>query len=88
MLNSTLKIFVVIFLSWLVVSFSFGKFEASSDGYNEIGVPFAFYRTFSGKCFDCKETGFLLEWFLLDFLIVLIVVFILSMVIYKFKAAH
>jgi len=85
---SILKIFGIIFFGWLVVSFLFGKFEASSDGYNEIGFPFTFYRTFSGKCFDCKETGFLLGWFLLDFLSVLIVAFILRMIIYKFKAAQ
>ncbi len=30
----------------------------SSDGYIEIGFPFTFYRTFPGKSFDCKETGF------------------------------
>ncbi len=85
---SIFKIFGIIFLGWLIASFSFGKFEASSDGYNEIGFPFTFYRSFSGKCFDCKETGFLLEWFLLDSLIILIFAFLLRIIIYKVKAAH
>ena len=87
-LNLKLKIFLVVFAGWLGTSFLFGKFWASSDGYNEIGFPFTFYRTFSGKCFDCNETGFFLGGFLLDFLIVLIVTFISRMIIYKFKAAN
>ncbi|MCO6498195.1 MAG: hypothetical protein J5I50_11105 [Chitinophagaceae bacterium] len=87
-IGSVLKIFVIIFSCWLVGSFLFGKFEAYEDGYNEIGFPFVFYRTFSGKCFDCKEIGFLLRYFLLDALIILILAFLLRIIIHKIKAAQ
>lgn len=86
--SSVLKIFVIIFPCWLVGSFLFGKFEAYEDGYNEIGFPFVFYRTFSGKCFDCKQTGFMLGHFILDALIVLLLAFLLKKIIQKTRVTN
>ena len=80
-----LKVFAIIFSSWFVGSLLFGKFEAYEDGYNEIGFPFVFYRSFSGKCFDCKEIGFLSKGFLLDLLIVSATSFVIIIIINKIK---
>jgi hypothetical protein len=83
-----IKIFLATVAVWLVLSFIFGKFEASNDGYNEIGFPFVFYRSFSGKCFDCKEVGFFWKWFFLDIVTILVIAFIIKVVIRKVKAAQ
>ncbi len=41
---------MMIFLAiWIILVLIFGKYEAQSDGFNELGIPFVFYRYFSGK---------------------------------------
>ena len=81
-----LKTFLVISFCWLIVSVLLSKFKSSSDGYNEIGFPLVFYRSFSGKCFDCKETGFLLKGFFLDIAIVVSTTLLLQILIRKTKS--
>lgn len=83
-----IKTFLVISFCWLIVSILLSKFKSSSDGYNEIGFPLVFYRSFSGKCRDCKETGFLLKGFFLDIAIVVAIALVLQILIRKTKAVQ
>lgn len=83
-----LKIFFLLTICWLIVSVLFGTFKSINDGYNEIGFPFTFYRSFSGKCFDCKEVGFLWKGFLLDVAIVLVIAFIVRITVQKKQSSH
>lgn len=76
-----LKIFFLVATCWLIFSFLFGRFKSIADGYNEVGFPFVFYRSFSGKCFDCKDIGFLWKEFFLDIAVVFAIAFILKIVI-------
>jgi len=57
----------------------------SVDGYNEIGLPFLFYRNYSAKGFDDTSSGFLWEGFIGDILLVLVVSIILKLIITKNK---
>lgn len=61
---------------WLILSSVLGRYEEASDGFTEIGLPFTFYRGFSGKCFGCPSTGVLWKGLIADFLIVLAVGFL------------
>ena len=73
--------FSIVTSIWILLSFLFGKFQAASDGYNEIGFPFTFYRVIGGKCIECKEAGFLWSPFIYDILIVFFVSFFVLFVI-------
>lgn len=77
---------IITFALWLIISFLFGKFGAASDGYNEIGFPFLFYRSFTGKCFECKEGGLLINGLLWDLVVVLIIVILGILIIIKCKS--
>jgi hypothetical protein len=83
-----LKLLLVVFICWLAISYLLGKFEASSDGYNEIGIPFPFYRVFNGKCFDCKQSGLLVGGLVFDVLVLMCIVLILKFLFSKRKAAQ
>jgi hypothetical protein len=80
----TILIILIFFstIAWIILSLIFGQYNSSFDGYNEIGFPFTVYRAYSGKCFENIKLGFLLEGFLLD-LIILIVINILVFYSYK-----
>ena len=80
-----LKVIAAIILCWLILNIAFSKFESPSDGYDEVGFPFIFYRDFAGKCDDCLATGFFLKEFLLNISIVLIITMILVTLIRKVK---
>lgn len=55
---------IVLFTIWLGLSLLLGKFNAPNDGLTEIGLPFTFFRAFSGKCLHCSfQTGFLIKGF-------------------------
>ena len=41
--------FSICLVVWLVISWITGLNQAASDGFNEIGFPFVFYREFHGK---------------------------------------
>jgi hypothetical protein len=84
--STVLKTFVIIFCCWIVGCFALGKFEASNDGYNEIGFPLIFYRYFSGKCFSCKENGFFIEQLILDILFVFVIAFVVKFIVHKVKS--
>jgi hypothetical protein len=77
------KVFLVILSCWIFISFLISRFDSSSDGYNEIGFPFVFYRSFFGKCFECKEVGLLWDGFVLDIGIVLLIAFFLQIMLWK-----
>lgn len=64
-------IFCSITFLWLLFSFAWGQYEAQSDGFTEIGVPFIFYRYTDGKCFDCTGMGVLYFGLLKDLLLII-----------------
>lgn len=74
-----IRIFSIVFSIWLIVSVVFGKHNSANDGYNEIGVPFTFYRSYSGKTISNYQS-IQLSWYGLtsDILIVLIVIVVIS----------
>jgi len=82
-----LRSLVLLAACWMVINVISIKFEASSDGYSEMGLPFPFYRRFTGKCFNCKEVGFLWKGFLLDIVILLALGVIIQVVIRKARSA-
>ncbi|MDJ1503852.1 hypothetical protein [Xanthocytophaga agilis] len=71
MKKSLLRIFLIYFSIWGAMCCVFGQYEASSDGFNEIGFPFVFLRTFAGKCLECEQLdiGFIFLGFLADLLL-------------------
>jgi hypothetical protein len=80
------KIFVIttasLLLCWFVLSMVWGSYHAASDGFNELGFPFPFYRSFLGKCFDCLQTGILWKGLVGDLaLVVLLALFIVRYMI-------
>lgn len=79
------KIISYLLICWLILCFLLGKYEMSVDGYNEIGLPFLFYRNCSAKGFHGTSIGFLWEGFIGDILLVLVVSIILKLVITKNK---
>jgi hypothetical protein len=83
-----IKVFLSLTIFWLILSVLFGRFNSSSDGYNEIGFPFTFYRSFSGKCFNCKVLGLLGKELLLDIVILIVITFIFQIVVKKIKTTH
>jgi hypothetical protein len=80
-----LKIIAAIILCWLILNIVFSKFESPSDGYDEVGFPFIFYRDFAGKCDECLATGFFLKEFLLNIGIVFIITVVTVIIIRKVK---
>jgi hypothetical protein len=70
-------------LAWLVLSLVLGSYHAATDGYNSIGVPAVFYRSFAGKCFDCLPTGILWEGLVMDLVLVLVLAVLTALFLRK-----
>lgn len=76
-----MKAFLMVLSLWIVLTVVTGRFESSSDGYSELGFPFVFYRSFSGKCTECADTGVLWRGVVLDCGIVLLTAYILHLML-------
>lgn len=85
------RIFVIttasLLLCWLVLSLALGSYHAASDGINQMGFPFTFYRSFSGKCFKCSETGILWEGLIADLVLVLVLALLAGLFFRKRQGA-
>lgn len=79
------KILFRLFIFWILVCYLPYMFNTTVDAYNEIGIPFTFYRSFFGKCIDCKPLGFLWGGFIGDVLLLFLVSFTLKPLISKAK---
>lgn len=78
------KIFILSATLFVIITFISIKNEAASDGDNEYGFPFVFYRYTDGKCNNCNQ-GFNLINLLLDILISFSVSGIIMLVFNKRK---
>jgi hypothetical protein len=73
--------FVIIVFFWLLLSLLLGTYRAASDGLNEVGFPFTFYRKFTGKCIACEyKNVFLFGNFILDILLILLLSLVIGYV--------
>lgn len=79
------RIFIIapasLLFSWLVLSIALGGYHEASDGFTEVGFPFTFYRGFSGKYFDCPETGILSKGLIADLGIVIVIAVLVALLI-------
>ena len=86
------KIFIItsasLLLCWLVLSMVLGTYEEASDGFTEMGLPFAFFRGFSGKCSDCPETRIVWKGLIADLVIVLMAALLVGWFVSKRRRAE
>lgn len=72
--------FFYVFILWPLLCFLFKKDDANVDGYDEIGLPFIFYRRFYGKCIECRKVGFFFFNLLYDLLLLMFISYIPTLI--------